>query len=270
MPARNGKLHIRAVTALFVAAAALLVGSASAFADTGGAAAPGSEPSPAAPQSAPAGDVSDADKAVARKYYLRAISSKRSTYTRAKAGCRTRASAAKRSSCRRAALAKYRKAKADAKEAYLYELRTGEEMPHPTKATISRNRRTALAPANAPQAVKDTIRWANRITRKPYRYGGGHGRFSDSGYDCSGAISYALRGAKLVSSPLDSRSFASWGERGVGEWITVYTNPGHAYVVIAGLRFDTSSAGAGGGKGPRWRSTSRSPSSFTARHAERL
>jgi cell wall-associated NlpC family hydrolase len=133
----------------------------------------------------------------------------------------------------------------------------------PGRARLSSDGRTAIAPAGAPQAVVDAIAAANRITRKPYRYGGGHGRWSDSGYDCSGAVSYALHGAGLLSRPLDSTGFESWGRRGAGSWITVYANSGHAYTVIAGLRFDTSGSGE---RGPRWRTESRSSSGYVARH----
>ena len=112
--------------------------------------------------------------------------------------------------------------------------------------------------------MKRAIAYANRIVGKPYRYGGGHkANFRDSAYDCSGTISFALRGARLLRSPLDSSSFMSWGRSGRGRWITVYTNPGHAYVVIAGLRLDTSGSG---GKGPRWRPEKRSSRGFHARH----
>ena len=108
---------------------------------------------------------------------------------------------------------------------------------------------------------------ANEIIGKPYRYGGGHRRVNDSGYDCSGTVSYALIGAGLQESPLDSGKFMNWGERGKGDWITVFTNPGHAYVVIAGLRLDTSAAGdPGGKKGPRWRPLLRATKGFTVRH----
>jgi peptidoglycan hydrolase-like protein with peptidoglycan-binding domain len=134
------------------------------------------------------------------------------------------------------------------------------------KARLSADGRTAIAPDGAPPEVKDAIAAANAITTKPYRYGGGHGSFEDSGYDCSGAVSYALHGGGLLKAPLDSGSFMSWGDAGKGSWITVYANSGHAYTVIAGLRFDTSAAGAEGGKGPRWRNTSRSASGYTARH----
>ena len=134
------------------------------------------------------------------------------------------------------------------------------------KAKIGPDGRTAIAPDDAPQRVKDAITAANRITNKPYRYGGGHGKFEDSGYDCSGAVSYALHGGGLLKRPLDSTGFMSWGQAGKGDWISVYANSGHAYAVIAGLRWDTSQAGAGGGDGPRWRARGRSSDGYTARH----
>jgi hypothetical protein len=130
----------------------------------------------------------------------------------------------------------------------------------------------AVAPAGAPPQVVAAIEAANRIVGRPYRYGGGHRSFEDRGYDCSGAVSYALRGAGLLATPLDSSSFMSWGVRGRGRWITVFTNPGHAYVVIAGLRFDTSLGDRRAarpvnrsGTGPRWGGP-RSPQGFVARH----
>jgi cell wall-associated NlpC family hydrolase len=126
----------------------------------------------------------------------------------------------------------------------------------------------AAAPALAPPEVKRAIAAANAIVGKPYVYGGGHNRrFSSRGYDCSGTVSYALHGGRLLTSPLDSRAFASWGRKGVGAWITVYTKPSHAYAVIAGLRLDTSAAGDPSGlSGPRWRPLPRSAKGFTARH----
>jgi hypothetical protein len=135
------------------------------------------------------------------------------------------------------------------------------------KAVLSSDGRTAIAPAGAPQEVKDIIAAANKITDKPYRYGGGHGKWEDSGYDCSGAVSYALHGADLLSRPLDSSGFMRWGAAGKGKWVTVYAHGGHAYAVIAGLRFDTSGSG---GKGPRWREETRSSGGFTARHPKGL
>ena len=136
--------------------------------------------------------------------------------------------------------------------------------PMPT-AQLSRDGRSAIPPAAAPQEVKDAIYAANRIVGKPYRYGGGHRRFNDAGYDCSGSVSFALRGGGLVKRPLHSRAFMGWGAAGKGTWITVYTNPGHAFVVIAGLRFDTSGPGP---RGPNWRKTGRSSRNYTARHPE--
>jgi hypothetical protein len=131
----------------------------------------------------------------------------------------------------------------------------------------------AAAPEAAPHAVRAAVWAANEIVGKPYAYGGGHGRsFKAAGYDCSGTISYALGGAGLLRSPLDSGSFMSWGRPRKGRWITVYTNPGHAYAVIAGLRLDTSSAGErrSSGEGPRWRKTVRGPAGFVARHPKGL
>lgn len=134
--------------------------------------------------------------------------------------------------------------------------------PMPT-AQLSRDGKTAIPPAAAPQEVKNAIYAANRIAGKPYRYGGGHRRFNDTGYDCSGAISFALRGGGMIKRPLNSSAFLAWGESGRGQWITVFTNPGHAYVMIAGLRFDTSGPGP---RGPNWRKAARSSRAFTARH----
>lgn len=126
----------------------------------------------------------------------------------------------------------------------------------------------AAAPESAPQEVKDAIAAANEIVGKPYVYGGGHNaKFLSRGYDCSGTVSYALHGADLLNRPLDSSSFMKWGSRGAGTWFTIYTNPSHAFVVIAGLRLDTSAAGdPSGAKGPRWRPVLRSTKGFTARH----
>jgi hypothetical protein len=132
-------------------------------------------------------------------------------------------------------------------------------------AKLAADGRTAIPPAQAPDAVKRAIFAANAITSKPYRYGGGHRSFRSSAYDCSGSVSYALHGGGLLDSPLDSRAFSRWGLRGRGQWITVYTNPGHAFVVIAGLRFDTSGAGE---SGPRWRLEARSSRGYRARHPE--
>ena len=122
---------------------------------------------------------------------------------------------------------------------------------------------TAVAPSSAPQRVKDVIAAANEIIDKPYRYGGGHGSFQDSGYDCSGTVSYAMHGGSFVSQPLDSTGFMSWAHAGSGTWITTYANSGHVYAVIAGLRLDTSGTG---GTGPSWHNDMRSASGYTVRH----
>jgi cell wall-associated NlpC family hydrolase len=102
----------------------------------------------------------------------------------------------------------------------------------------------AVAPASAPEPVKAAIEAANRIAKTPYKYGGGHAKAEDSGYDCSGSVSYVL----LVDESLDSSGFMTWGEAGRGSWITVRANSGHAYAVIAGLRFDTSALKADGNR----------------------
>jgi septal ring factor EnvC (AmiA/AmiB activator) len=120
----------------------------------------------------------------------------------------------------------------------------------------------ASAPASAPQAVKDVVSAANAIATTPYIWGGGHGSFESSGYDCSGSVSYALHGGGLLESPLDSTGLSTWGEPGPGRWITVYANAGHAWMVVAGISFDTS-----GGAGPRWHDPwASSPEGFVARH----
>ena len=136
------------------------------------------------------------------------------------------------------------------------------------KAKIVNGR--AIPPRNAPRAVVRAIRAGNRIVKMPYKYGGGHRSFEDTGYDCSGSISYALNGAGLLRSPLNSSGFMNWGERGKGRWITVYANPGHAYVMIAGLRLDTGFRtnrvrGTHPGRGPRW-DLPRSTEGYVARH----
>ncbi|MGH7317727.1 MAG: hypothetical protein ACREJS_15875 [Candidatus Rokuibacteriota bacterium] len=121
----------------------------------------------------------------------------------------------------------------------------------------------AVPPAGAPPKVARAIKFANRINEKPYLYGGGHQRWRDKGYDCSGAVSYMLHGAKILDSPIPSGALAKWGLPGVGQWITVYANKGHTYAVVAGLRWDTS-----GGKGPRWHEDMRSSAGYKIRHYE--
>jgi peptidoglycan hydrolase CwlO-like protein len=124
------------------------------------------------------------------------------------------------------------------------------------------NESQASAPASAPEAVQAAISAANAIATTPYVWGGGHGSFESSGYDCSGAVSYALHGGGFLESPLDSTGLETWGEPGPGRWITVYANSGHAWMMIAGLAFDTV-----GGPGPRWHSSPvDSTEGFIARH----
>jgi hypothetical protein len=127
---------------------------------------------------------------------------------------------------------------------------------------------TAVAPSNAPPAVVNAIAAANTIRTTPYIWGGGHKSFSAAGYDCSGAVSYLLHGAGLLTSPLPSGPLMAWGAPGRGAWISVFANRGHAYAVVAGLRWDTSAVGEklNSGSGPRWRASKRSPRGYAVRH----
>jgi cell wall-associated NlpC family hydrolase len=126
---------------------------------------------------------------------------------------------------------------------------------------------TALAPAGAPRQVRKAIAAANRIHTRPYIWGGGHRRFKSSGYDCSGAVSYVLHAAGLLRSPLSSGPLMTWGAPGLGSWITVYANRSHAWMTVAGLRFDTSAVGESfnQGSGPRWRASMRAGTGYAAR-----
>jgi cell wall-associated NlpC family hydrolase len=126
---------------------------------------------------------------------------------------------------------------------------------------------TAAAPADAPPQVQSAIWAANHIQDKPYRYGGGHRSFVDTAYDCSGTVSFALHGGGLLKAPLASGGLMTWGRAHRGRWITVYANAGHAYMVIAGLRLDTSGTG---GSGPRWQTLQRDPAGFVPRHPKGL
>jgi hypothetical protein len=135
----------------------------------------------------------------------------------------------------------------------------------PGKARLVRG--VAHAPPGAPRAVIRAIRAGNKLQNKPYRYGGGHASFNDTAYDCSGTVSFALHGGGLLKAPLASGGLMTWGRAHRGRWITVYSNPGHAYMVIAGLRLDTSGTG---GSGPRWQTVQRSSAGFVARHPKGL
>jgi cell wall-associated NlpC family hydrolase len=129
----------------------------------------------------------------------------------------------------------------------------------------------AAAPENAPKAVKEMIWAANEIVGKPYIYGGGHASFKAAGYDCSGTVSYALHGAELIETPMDSSEMEAWGEGGVGTWVTIFANPGHAYMTVAGLRLDTSPVEDPLGlEGPRWRPLRSENAGFVKRHPEGL
>ena len=125
----------------------------------------------------------------------------------------------------------------------------------------------AIPPAGAPEAVKKVIAAGNEIAKTPYRYGGGHGTWKDTAYDCSGSVSYALYGARLVSSPMASGGFMRWAEQGPGQWITIYANSGHMYMVVAGLRFDTSGRRK---NGTRWQRDPRPTQSYAVRHPKGL
>jgi hypothetical protein len=121
-----------------------------------------------------------------------------------------------------------------------------------------------LAPPGVPPRVRGAINAANTIVGRPYAWGGGHGSWYASGYDCSGAVSFALAGGGFLASPLASGQFESWGAPGPGRWITVYASPSHAYAVIAGFRWDT--VGDASGSGPRWHRAGVPPAGFVARH----
>jgi hypothetical protein len=131
----------------------------------------------------------------------------------------------------------------------------------------------AYAPADAPLQVQEAIWAGDRIRLKPYAVGGGHGRWNDVAYDCSGSVSYVMHAAGLLKVSMDSSEFEAWGHRGLGQWITVYTDPAHAFVQIAGIRFDTSAEddpNPPSGTGPRWRPLMTSTAGFMARHPRGL
>ena len=126
---------------------------------------------------------------------------------------------------------------------------------------------TAVAPEAAPEPVKRVILAANQIAKFPCKWGGGHGAWRDNGYDCSGSVSFALAGAGLLDRPLTSGLLAGYGRAGEGRWITIYANGGHVFMVVAGLRFDTSGQGRAG---TRWQTETRSTAGFAARHVPGL
>jgi cell wall-associated NlpC family hydrolase len=143
---------------------------------------------------------------------------------------------------------------------------TGETEYETTTSKAALVRGRAIAPLNAPTVVKRVIAAANRIRTTPYIWGGGHASFVSRGYDCSGAVSFALHGGQLLTTPETSGSLETYGEAGPGKWITIYANAAHAYMVVAGLRFDT--AGDESGTGPRWHLSTAAAASgrFIVRH----
>ena len=151
-----------------------------------------------------------------------------------------------------------RQVKADTRIAYQY--REGR--------TAVLHHGQAIAPRNAPPEVHRAIAAANRIAGLPYKWGGGHARLDDTGYDCSGAASYVLRNAGLMQGQMPSKGFLNYGERGEGRWITVYARKGHVFLTIAGLRFDTM--GRRGNDGPKWSLDSRSGKGHVVRHPRGL
>ena len=131
-----------------------------------------------------------------------------------------------------------------------------------SKATALPNG-VALQPLEAPATVLKIIEAGNAIARAPYKWGGGHGRWRDNGYDCSGSISFALFFAGLLDGPLDSSGLMRWGKAGPGRWVTVYANAGHVFMEVAGIRFDTSGAKR---SGSRWQNGLRGGRGYVARH----
>jgi hypothetical protein len=130
------------------------------------------------------------------------------------------------------------------------------------RSVVLKRRRGGHAPG-VPAALARVIAAGDRIAHLPYEYGGGHGTWNDSGYDCSGSVSYALHGGGLLSAPLTSGGFMSWGAPGKGRWITIYASPGHVYMVVRGRRFDTSGQDA---SGSRWQRDDRSAAGYVIRH----
>jgi len=138
---------------------------------------------------------------------------------------------------------------------------SGAPVGPPTGHATVRSDGTAVAPADAPQVIKEVIAAGNRIATTPYVWGGGHASWNASGYDCSGSVSYALHGGGLLSSPLVSGDFGSWGSSGRGRWITIYSNAGHVFMTVAGIRFDTSGANPS-----RWQTDMRSSDGYAISH----
>jgi hypothetical protein len=144
--------------------------------------------------------------------------------------------------------------------------RASATAPPPT-APGDKAQLTSPGQAIALAAAMIRLTSSGALAGKPYKYGGGHGRWEDSGYDCSGSVSYALHGADLLDTAMPSGAFMRWGEAGPGQWVTIYANGGHMYMEVAGLRFDTSARRQTGG---RWTTESRNPSGYVVRHPRGL
>jgi hypothetical protein len=158
-----------------------------------------------------------------------------------------------------------------ATRAYQDDEETGLPSHHASGPTVPGSRAAlrngvAYAPANAPERVKNAIWAVNTIRTRPYHWGGGHRSFFDSGYDCSGTVSFALHYAGVLAAPLPSSDLLRYGERGRGRWITIYSRHGHTFAMIAGLRLDTTDFRYGGDVGPRWHLDGRDTWGFEARH----
>jgi hypothetical protein len=153
--------------------------------------------------------------------------------------------------------------KADLQEAY-----GGKGGSNVDQAAIGANG-LAIVPDTAPKKLVALMHAANDVARKPYVYGGGHGRvageiWTDSAYDCSGSVSYALASAGYLDGPQTSGTLMKFGKPGPGKWVTIYANAGHTFMVVAGLRFDTSGRQ---NTGTRWQpANARSYAGFTVRH----
>lgn len=147
----------------------------------------------------------------------------------------------------------------------------GDEGDGELRRAVSLGGGLATAPPDAPRAVQEIVAAANHVARLPYVYGGGHGRgdglFVDSAYDCSGSISFALANAGLIERPMTSGELMAWGEPGQGEWVTIYANESHAFMVVGGARFDTVGLRE---TGSRWQRPFRTVRGFTAVHPRSL
>ncbi len=146
------------------------------------------------------------------------------------------------------------------------ELPQSQSAPEASSGEATLRNGIAYARSRAPMNVKNAIRAVNTLRNKPYIFGGGHASFYERGYDCSGTVSFALHHAGLLETPMPSSGFLSYGERGRGRWITIYSRPGHTFAVIAGLRLDTTDFLRGGNTGPRWHVDGRDTRGYVARH----